>query len=374
MRRRKEKEIPSNANDDNTTTGSRAANTKENGTLLSEPPYDDLDFPRWGYLIILCVLLITFSPVIIHFLLLSPRLVSQGIFLNSILNWPLPYAGSLTKLGDTLSGVQNVRTEVPESRGEFLRGYRIIADDDFIPPSDTVELVDKWFFPAALPLPQASKTASRCAILFFHGNGSNRGLGWRIKHARALSSLSLPCGNLGAKEDGEHDNNVVFAYDVRCFGDSYCPKGAVLDEAGVRSDALTIYKDISNDFDQVYVYGHSLGTAIGSALVADACEFIDECKIKGLILDSPFTSLDVVATVHPFMLPLRAFVGASYYAERIQHIQFNTKETLARFITKKSRRQDNVSVRRSSGEFTGVVCCWCCVLCVVCCVLCVVCY
>ena len=56
----------------------------------------------------------------------------------------------------------------------------------------------------------------------------------------------------------------------------------------------------------LYIYGHSLGTGIGSGLVAEANRF-QPPPIDGLILDAAFTSLVEATMTHPLGAPFRIF-------------------------------------------------------------------
>ncbi|ESO91987.1 hypothetical protein LOTGIDRAFT_233275 [Lottia gigantea] len=122
-------------------------------------------------------------------------------------------------------------------------------------------------------------------IVYLHGNSGTRG-GWhRVQLYKLFSSL---------------DFHVV-AIDYRGFGDS----GGNPTEDGVVSDAYHIYhwvKQRSGD-SPVFLWGHSLGTAITTKLARKLCDE-DEHPL-GVVLEAPFNNINEAAANHPFAFPYK---------------------------------------------------------------------
>ena len=140
-------------------------------------------------------------------------------------------------------------------------------------------------------------------ILFFHGNGSSRALSWRRTHVMNLASA----------------NAIVYSFDVRGFGDV----GGSPSQASVLQDTLSIYNFVrgnkeESDGRDIFLYGHSLGTALVSHLAHSLCGGLSgaegcldsshEVLLAGVILDSPFVNATAAALHHPSTLPIRFFV------------------------------------------------------------------
>ncbi|MCP9262801.1 Monoacylglycerol lipase ABHD12 [Dirofilaria immitis] len=115
-------------------------------------------------------------------------------------------------------------------------------------------------------------------ILYLHGNSFDRSQSTRCGLYNLLTSL------------GFH----VLAFDYRGYGDS----SGSPSEAGLIEDAkvMFVYAKQHSLSTNVIIWGHSMGTAIATAL---ALEF------TGLILESPFNNLRDVVTYHPYAIPFR---------------------------------------------------------------------
>ena len=120
-------------------------------------------------------------------------------------------------------------------------------------------------------------------ILYCHGNAWHRSFG----HRRSLYVL--------LRGQGFH----VIAFDYRGYGDS----DGWPSEQGVVEDTLTVYKWVVDQLTepdcQIFVWGHSLGTAIATQAVYKV-ENADYAKVPtGLILEAPFTCAVDAITEYP---------------------------------------------------------------------------
>merc|ERR1712098_257441 len=87
---------------------------------------------------------------------------------------------------------------------------------------------------------------------------------------------------------------TVLAFDYRGFGDS---TGTSTDEDTVVEDALAALRWLEDWIKenkpktQLYVWGHSMGTGIGSSAMARYFRVMGpESRVKGLVLESPYNS------------------------------------------------------------------------------------
>jgi len=114
-------------------------------------------------------------------------------------------------------------------------------------------------------------------ILYLHGNAASRAVDHRVKLYKILRKL---------------DCHVV-AFDYAGFADS---SPVTVSEESVVRDATGIYKYLRTRVgsSQIIVWGHSLGTGVGSKMAERLCKEGD--KPSGLILEAPFTTMkDAVA-------------------------------------------------------------------------------
>lgn len=142
---------------------------------------------------------------------------------------------------------------------------------------DSTSRLGAWYM---LPTKSSGKveqlTTSDTLVLYLHGNASNRSMPHRIALYRILLSLGY----------------YVLAVDYRGFGDS---SPVVLNEDTVVADARAALGWVTSklgDSAKVVVWGHSLGTAIASHMVADYdMETGGNSPVCGLILESPFNNM-----------------------------------------------------------------------------------
>ena len=152
---------------------------------------------------------------------------------------------------------------------------------------DGVQLNGWW-----LPHPNA-----RGAIIHCHGNAGN--LGHRVELAADLHRLGLN----------------VFLFDYRGYGRSH----GWPSERGLYRDARAAYEFVRAQYDNVeqppiLVHGQSLGGAVAAQLALDK-------PVRGLILESVFTSVpDMARQLYP-LLPLHLLCTARYdTAAKLRHI------------------------------------------------------
>ncbi|KAG5882168.1 hypothetical protein JTB14_002892 [Gonioctena quinquepunctata] len=115
-------------------------------------------------------------------------------------------------------------------------------------------------------------------LLYLHGNGADR--------AAALDLYDML-----------RKYFHIFAVDYRGYGDS---SNAELTETNIVNDMEKFYKWLkAKTNSKIYVWGHSLGTGIGTHLLANLKK--ENISSKGLILETPFTSVSDVMITHPII-------------------------------------------------------------------------
>uniref|UniRef100_A0A915PNI9 Serine aminopeptidase S33 domain-containing protein n=1 Tax=Setaria digitata TaxID=48799 RepID=A0A915PNI9_9BILA len=122
-------------------------------------------------------------------------------------------------------------------------------------------------------------------IVYFHGNSFDR------SHPTRCGLYNLLTGM------GFH----VLALDYRGYGDS----NGSPSESGLIEDAKEIfrYAKSHSGSSNIYLWGHSMGTAVATAAAMELSE--NGSTPAGLILESPFNNLHDVVTHHPYALPFR---------------------------------------------------------------------
>lgn len=161
-------------------------------------------------------------------------------------------------------------------------------EDVFFVSSDDRKL-HGWWVP---------KEGAEAVILLCHGNAGN--LGNRIELIASLHALGY----------------TIFAFDYRGYGLS---RGWP-SEQGTYRDARSAYEVVrsrtqAEGIPPLIVYGRSLGGAVGVQLALDL-------PVRGLILESTFTSIPAIAKkFYPF-LPVRTFGSILYDTlSKIPHVQ-----------------------------------------------------
>uniref|UniRef100_H2ZL85 AB hydrolase-1 domain-containing protein n=1 Tax=Ciona savignyi TaxID=51511 RepID=H2ZL85_CIOSA len=190
------------------------------------------------------VVLYVAIPLIIKFL---PQVVAQGAFLNLVcpplrfLKLSQPERWGLTNvINQYITGPDNLKLGLWHIRPEYDRH-----------------------------LQDAAKV-----FIYCHGNAGHRGFGHRNLIFKVFQSL------------GFH----VIAFDYRGFGDS---EGWPT-QHGVIQDTVAVYEWVvqhTTSDCKIFLWGHSLGTSIATHAVAQVQENTSNPP-RGLILESPFTSLN----------------------------------------------------------------------------------
>jgi len=129
---------------------------------------------------------------------------------------------------------------------------------------------------------------SRPIILYVHGNGGNRAGDHRNRLYKRLAY--------------EFDFHIV-TFDYRGYGDSTYETPSAY---GLTSDTAYAYKWLLSQPNvhesRVFVWGHSLGTAIAMSMVAGLS---DDHKPSKIVLEAPFDTLANAIANHPFSYPFR---------------------------------------------------------------------
>ncbi|OWF53751.1 monoacylglycerol lipase ABHD12-like [Mizuhopecten yessoensis] len=215
-----------------------------------------------GFLFCLHVL----TPV---FILTNPWIQSKAVFLNNF-RWP-PFI-DVTKpeefgLGNT---VRNFYLQVEE--------HSRVGVWHLLPQSLAESGVEFNQYESLLK-------DGKPIFLYLHGTSGSRA-GWhRVQLYKLLVSLEFH----------------VIAFDYRGWADSVGEPT----EDGVVADSYFIYKWIKQRSGNapVFLWGHSLGTAITTKLAKMLCEKGEEPV--GVVLESPFTNIKEAASKHPFTAPFR---------------------------------------------------------------------
>ena len=233
-------------------------------------------------------------------LYMFPSFQREVLFLHN-LRWPIP-ASRYVDLEYTFGRADVDKYSIKNVQVVSFPSASSTSDD---PEELPIVLKGYKISPPTLLNPTFKRKAGRKSpvILFFHGNGSSRALSWRRRHVMNLADA----------------NAIVYAFDVRGYGD--VPGWPT--QAGVLQDSLAIYNFVrmnkeENEGRDIFLYGHSLGTAIASQLAHAVCggltgsegcvDDTHEVLLSGLILDSPFVNASIAALHHPTTLPIRLLV------------------------------------------------------------------
>lgn len=149
-------------------------------------------------------------------------------------------------------------------------------------------------------------------FLYLHGNAGTRAAWHRTKLYKVL-----------AKSAGYN----VLAIDYSGFGDS---KGRPSEEK-VIEDALTAYKWLLQQNSKIFIWGHSLGTAISLGL-AERLSSSNE-SYKGIILEAPFNRLEDAARHFPLAQPFMRvppIADIFYQAFAKQNLRFISEERITK--------------------------------------------
>jgi abhydrolase domain-containing protein 12 len=292
-------------------------NLNENNNNIKQ---SNLKFILFMISLILCI-----YSIIILLVIYSPFVQSIILYLN-IFKWPGDLL-NLKKFG--LSNARNI--EITTDDGILLKGWHLLPpginshlsadasyntnfNNDINYNKEILNNKDNYY--------DVTLANSERIVVYFHGNSMTRGFPYRVELIKQLSSQL---------------NAHVVVIDYRGFGDS---KGYPTEE-GTYKDAKAVVTwindrvisknlnnatgymnkidyneeiDIYNEVESktcgndkslqkqpyLYVYGHSLGTAVSVGMVSN----MPKGTISGLILDSPFSSFCDVALSHPLARPI----------------------------------------------------------------------
>lgn len=140
-------------------------------------------------------------------------------------------------------------------------------------------------------------SATSAVMLWCHGNAGN--IIHRLDNLRCLYQLGLS----------------VFLFDYRGYGRSQSLRPS---EAGLYQDALGAYDYLTRTRmirpERLVIFGRSLGAAVAGELAAQK-------PAAGLILESPFPSVEAVARFHYGGLPVHWLLGAEFrLIDRLPHL------------------------------------------------------
>ncbi|XP_070578613.1 lysophosphatidylserine lipase ABHD12-like [Ptychodera flava] len=221
---------------------------------------------RLLWLIVKCAIILVLAgyiafPIVLNTIPFVPR---ELIFLSKV-RWPY-YVEFDHPEWYNISGGRNVRVKSTDNvtLGVWQILPKSLAEDG---QEKTIQ-----YFERAL-------SDNKPVVLYFHGNSGNRARDHRIELYNTLAEL----------------NYHVIAFDYREYGDST----GMADGAGVLQDALVMAKWLRPKIgsSKFVLYGHSLGTAVATALARKLCEK-DECP-NALILESPLSDVKEAASSHP---------------------------------------------------------------------------
>lgn len=150
-------------------------------------------------------------------------------------------------------------------------------EDRWIYAADGVRL-HAWYIPHPRP---------RATVLHFHGNAGN--VSHRVPLYARLAELGL----------------TVLAVDYRGYGRS----AGHPDEPGLYEDGRAAWGELTGGLgasaEQIVIAGRSLGSAVAVAVAA-------EHRCRGVVLETPFTSLPDLARVHYPFLPVGWLLRGRY--------------------------------------------------------------
>lgn len=181
-------------------------------------------------------------------------------------------------------------------------------------------------------------------IIYFHGNGGSRALSFRVNKIKSLASQlsahvitidyrGFADSNGQPSEEGTHNdsiavlkwiNNIILERNEEYNGYMVQPSNSTNDNSneckGTRPPPY------------LYIYGHSLGTAIGAHLAVTMTTIAPE-SLAGLILDAPFTTLTEAAFSHPISLIFRLIPGSTKLIKRYLHYKYPTIDRIGSIDT-----------------------------------------
>lgn len=267
--------------------------TKENDSKVKVAVFiKEMLLKLWKIFCTVAVLMYVIVPVVVK---TNPWIQSKVIFLNN-LRWPpfIDFSSPETfGLGPTrnfyLTTDQNITLGLWHILPQSLR--KLDA------PKDS--------YPGILK-------SSRPVILYLHGNSGTRAGFHRVGLYKLLSNLDFH----------------VIAVDYRGYGDSTGSPS----EDGVVADSLYVYRWIRQHKGDtpLFIWGHSLGTAITAKVAREVCKSGE--SPAGVFLESGFNNILDAATYHPMATPYRFIPWFNWlFLETITHndIHFQSDQSIA---------------------------------------------
>lgn len=197
-----------------------------------------------------------------------------------------------------------------------------------------------------------SDDPNRPVVLFFHGNGGNRG------HRTYDCELFAQCGA----------DTIIFDYR------GYAENGGKPTEEGLHNDARAAWKfttdELNIDPNRIFIVGVSLGGGVATRLAVDLCRA--GTPPRGLMLRSTFSSMVDTASWNYWYLPVRLVLIDRYMsvdhapdvtcpvlqihgnADRIVPIK-SGKKLFAAFREKSSNNVQKTFVELDGADHNGVL-------------------
>ncbi|KAF5296075.1 hypothetical protein FQA39_LY12697 [Lamprigera yunnana] len=198
----------------------------------------------------------------------------SSIFLNYVTIPYQPNCGDPSKCG--LRGALNFYLNTDD--GVTLGVWHIVPEDLI----ESCDMQDESHYRSVL-------NGEHDIIIYNHGNSGNRSAPHRIELYNVLRK-----------------NFHVITFDYRSYGDS---SNVVVSEMGAVRDSMCVYKWVRNlTSANIFVWGHSLGTAISTHMVS----LVEEMSPKGLILESPFNNMRDEIGKHQFAKLFRSLPWFTY--------------------------------------------------------------
>jgi pimeloyl-ACP methyl ester carboxylesterase len=162
-------------------------------------------------------------------------------------------------------------------------------------------------------------------LIYFHGNAATLGQQRRTEEYRSYAS-------------GACEKVFIMAFDYRGFGKS----GGVPSEAGLRNDAEAVVDWALNvariPADRIVLLGHSLGTAVATAVAVQYAEM--GIEFAGIILCAAFTNAGnafasySIAGVIPVLAPVKMIPAVQTWFSRQMRDTWRTDVRLAALTRK----------------------------------------
>lgn len=245
------------------------------------------------------VLLYIIIPMIYYY---SPSVRRHAVFLNYV-SMPLPHSINEPQKFD-LSCARNFYVSSEEN---------IKLGVWHIPPKSALKRCKNGKMD-----PGTEFLDDRPVFLYSHGNSGTRAGGHRVKLYKLLSSTV--------------DAHII-TFDYRGYGDSTnVPPTA----DGVERDAMAMYKWLKQHKknSQIYLWGHSLGTAVTVRLASKLCGSGD--NPVGVILEAPFTSIRDASNYYPLSIFHRYMpLFDTFFLDPVTHEEthFDSEELIGQVTT-----------------------------------------